>query len=110
MTSERSELAAERQRAVAVCLDDVRAILGDAGVNRAALERVKGRLLALAARRDLFSFAQFPLRHERSTMHVLAEDEDDGLALYAVAAQGESATPPTTTRPGRSWSASRARR
>ena len=94
MTALDADLAAERQRALASCLDDVRAILGDAGVSRAALERVKGRLLALAARRDLFSFAQFPLRHERSTMHLLAEDEDDGLALYAVAAQGESATPP----------------
>jgi predicted metal-dependent enzyme (double-stranded beta helix superfamily) len=94
MTSARSDLAPERQRAVASCLDDVRAILGDAGVDRAALERVKSRLLALASRRDLFTFAQFPLRHERSTMHVLAEDDGDGLALYAVAAQGESATPP----------------
>ena len=94
MTSARPDLAAERQRAVASCLEDIRAILGDAGVNRAALEQVKGRLLALAARRDLFSFAQFPLRHERSTMHVLAEDDGEGLALYAVTARGESATPP----------------
>jgi predicted metal-dependent enzyme (double-stranded beta helix superfamily) len=94
MSSPRSDTAAERERAIAACLDDIRAILGDAGVNRTALERVKGRLLALADRRDLFSFAHFPLRHERSTMHLLAEDEDDGLALYAVAAQGESATPP----------------
>jgi predicted metal-dependent enzyme (double-stranded beta helix superfamily) len=94
MTSAHADLAAERQRAIASCLDDIRALLGDAGVSRATLERVKGRLLALAARRELFSFAQFPLRHERSTMHLLAEDEGDGLALYAVAAQGESATPP----------------
>ena len=94
MTSAGSDLAAERERAVAACLDDIRAILGAADVNRATLERVKGRLLALAARRDLFSYAQFPLRHERSTMHVLAEDDGDGLALYAVTAQGESATPP----------------
>jgi predicted metal-dependent enzyme (double-stranded beta helix superfamily) len=94
MTSTHSDPAAEREAAVAACLDDIRAILGDGDVNRAALERAKGRLLALAARRDLFSFAQFPLRHERSTMHVLAEDDTDGLALYAVAAQGESATPP----------------
>ena len=93
MSSAHADLAAERERAIAACLDDVRAVLADAGVNRAALERIKGRLLALAARRDLFSSAQFPLRHERSTRHVRAEGED-GLALYAVAAQGESATPP----------------
>lgn len=94
MTSTRSNLAAERKRAVAACLDDVQTILGEAGVSRAALRRIKHRLLTLAARRDLFSFEQFPLLHERSTMHLLAEDDADGLALYAVAAQGESATPP----------------
>jgi predicted metal-dependent enzyme (double-stranded beta helix superfamily) len=94
MTAVRTDLVAERESAIAACLDDVRAILADAGVSRAALERIKTRLLALAARRDLFSFAQFPLLHERSTMHVLAEDETDGLTLYAVAARGASATPP----------------
>jgi predicted metal-dependent enzyme (double-stranded beta helix superfamily) len=88
-----AEVAAEREQAVAACIEDVRAIIGEAGVSRPALERVKARLLALAARRDLFTFEQFPLLQERSTMHVLAE-EDDGLTLYAVAAQGESATPP----------------
>jgi predicted metal-dependent enzyme (double-stranded beta helix superfamily) len=94
MASPRADTTVERERAIAACLDDVRAILADAGVSRAALERIKARLLALAARRDLFAFAQFPLLHERSTMHVLAEDDADGLTLYAVAAQGASATPP----------------
>ena len=51
-------------------------------------------MLALAARRDLFSFAAFPLLHERSTLHLLSEDADRGFALYAVAAQSESRTPP----------------
>jgi predicted metal-dependent enzyme (double-stranded beta helix superfamily) len=88
-----AEVAAARERAVAACIGDVRAIIGEAGVSRPALERVKARLLELAERRDLFSFERFPRLHERSTMHVLAE-EDDGLTLYAVAAEGESATPP----------------
>jgi predicted metal-dependent enzyme (double-stranded beta helix superfamily) len=87
------DLAPERRCAVTACLGDIRAILGEAGVSRPALERVKARLLALAARPDLFSFERCPLLHERSTMHVLAED-DDGITLYAVAARGESATPP----------------
>jgi predicted metal-dependent enzyme (double-stranded beta helix superfamily) len=84
---------AARERAITDCLDDVRRIVGEAGVTRTALEQVKTRLLALANRQDLFSFERFPLLHERSTMHVLAEDPH-GLALYAVAARGESATPP----------------
>ena len=88
-----TDLPAARQRAIAACLGDVRRIVEGTGVTRTALERVKARLLALADRRDLFSCEQFPLLHERSTMHLLAEDPD-GLALYAVAARGESATSP----------------
>jgi predicted metal-dependent enzyme (double-stranded beta helix superfamily) len=93
MTATEVDLASERRQAVAACLDEVRRILGEQGVSRVALERVKRRLRALAARHALFSSEQFPLLHERSTMHVLAEDPD-GLTLYAVAAQGQSATPP----------------
>ena len=94
MTATTSEIASERERAVAACIDDVKRIIGAQGVTRGALERVKGRLLALAERRDLFSFAQLPLLHQGSTMHLLSEDEDHGFALYAVAAHSESETPP----------------
>jgi predicted metal-dependent enzyme (double-stranded beta helix superfamily) len=93
MTAIEVDLAGERRHAVAACLDEARTIIGEEGVSRPGLERVKRRLIALASRHDLFSFEQFPLLHDRSTMHVLAE-EPDGLTLYAVAARGESATPP----------------
>ena len=86
--------SAERERAVAACIADVKAIIADHGVTRGALERVKGRLLELAERRDLFSFEQLPLLHQGSTMHLLSEDEDHGFALYAVAAHSDSKTPP----------------
>ena len=48
----------------------------------------------LAARRDLFSLAAFPLRHQGSTLHLLSEDPDHGFALYADAARSASRTPP----------------
>jgi hypothetical protein len=109
MTATEVDLARERSRAVAACLDEARTIIGKEGVSRPTLERVKRRLIALASRHALFSSEQFPLLHERSTMHVLAEDPD-GLTLYAVvAAQGQSATPPHDP-PGPSSSASRAKR
>jgi len=94
MTSITDQAASERRRAVAECIADVRAIVREQGVARPALEQVKSRLLELAARRDLFSFAAFPLRHEGSTLYRLSEDEDHGFALYAVAAQSASKTPP----------------
>ncbi len=89
-----AEASIERQRVVAACIADVKAIIRAQGVERQALERVKRRLLELGARRDLFSFAAFPLRHEGSTLHLLSEDADHGFALYAVAAQSASKTPP----------------
>lgn len=88
------ELSAERERAVAACIDDVKQIIGAHGVTRGALEQVKGRLLTLAERRELFSFAELPLLHQGSTMHLLSEDDDHGFALYAVAAHSDSMTPP----------------
>jgi predicted metal-dependent enzyme (double-stranded beta helix superfamily) len=84
----------DREQAVAACIADVRDIIGAEGVTRGALDQVKGRLLELAERRDLFSFEALPLLHESSTMHLLSEDADHGFALYAVAAQSESRTPP----------------
>ena len=89
-----AEVAAQRERAVAACIAEVKAIIGTDGVTRGALERVKGRLLELAKRRDLFSFEQLPPRHRGSTLHLLSEDDDHGFALYAVAAQSASKTPP----------------
>ncbi len=94
MTSVAVKTSVERERAVADCIEDVKAIIRQQGVERVALEQVKGRLLELAARRDLFSFAAFPLLHERSTLHLLSEDADRGFALYAVAARSASRTPP----------------
>jgi predicted metal-dependent enzyme (double-stranded beta helix superfamily) len=93
-TSTTAEAASERERAVDACIGDVKAIIGEQGVTRGALERVKGRLLELAERRDLFSFEALPLLHQGSTMHLLSEDEDHGFALYAVAAHSASKTPP----------------
>lgn len=89
-----ADMATAREQAVAACIDDVKAIIGAEGVTRGALEQVKGRLLELALRRDLFSFEQLPMLHEGSTMHLLSEDPDHGFALYAVAAHSESKTPP----------------
>jgi predicted metal-dependent enzyme (double-stranded beta helix superfamily) len=89
-----AEVAAERARAVAACINDVKAIIGKEGVTRGALQHVKDRLLELAKRRDLFSFEQLPPRHQGSTLHLLSEDDDHGFALYAVAARSASKTPP----------------
>ena len=52
--------AAERAQAIAEAVADIRAIEAEQGVTRGALERMKARLMQLAARRELFTPADFP--------------------------------------------------
>ena len=47
----------ERNREIGAAVADIRAIENRDGVTREALEKIKGRLLRLAARTELFSVA-----------------------------------------------------
>jgi predicted metal-dependent enzyme (double-stranded beta helix superfamily) len=84
--------AAERAAAIAEAVADIRAIEAENGVTRAALERIKARLMRLAARHDLFTAADFPAppagSERNSTLYRLSEDDDHRFALYANAAKG----------------------
>ena len=91
-------LGAAQRGAVGACLDDVKAIVRAGGVGRPALDRVKERLSALAARRDLFRYDLFPVRGsdrtKPSTIYLLDEDDDHGFALFAVAELRGNMSPP----------------
>jgi predicted metal-dependent enzyme (double-stranded beta helix superfamily) len=82
----------ERAGAIKATVDDIRAIEARHGVTREALDRMKARLMQLAARRDLFTFADFPAPpaggERNSTLYRLWEDADHRFALYANAARG----------------------
>lgn len=82
----------ERASAVKEAVADIRAIEAERGVTREALERVKARLIKLAARSDLFTFADYPAPPaggaRRSTLYRISEDDDHRFALYANAARG----------------------
>ncbi len=84
--------------AVRSCIEDAKAILARDGLNRASLEAVKARLLDLAARIDLFAAANFPIlddhASEHSTIYRLAEDDDHGFAMFAVAQRKGNMAPP----------------
>ncbi|MDH3321140.1 MAG: cysteine dioxygenase [Betaproteobacteria bacterium] len=89
--------AAERRKEVAAALADIREIEKRDGVNRASLEKIKARLIRLAARTELFSAEDFPppapggKRH--SCLYRLSEDADHRFALYANSARGGHGTP-----------------
>jgi len=87
----------ERAREVEACVADVRRIEAQHGVTREALERIKQRLMKLAARAELFSAADFPPPapggKRNSCLYRISEDADHRFALYANSALGNYGTP-----------------
>ena len=89
--------AAERRKAIAEAVADIRDIEKREGVNRAGLEKIKARLLQLAARTELFDPKDYPPPEAgqklRSCLYRLSEDPDHRFALYANASLGGYGTP-----------------
>jgi predicted metal-dependent enzyme (double-stranded beta helix superfamily) len=89
--------AAERKRLIADAVADIRAIEAKQGVTRTALEAIKARLMALAARADLFPAADFPPPgpgdKRNSCLYRVSEDADHRFALYVNVANGGIDTP-----------------
>ena len=80
-----NDIRAERANAVAETVVRVRKIESAKGVNPGALGAIKDLLLTLAARRDLFPMADFPLgpKDGNGVIYRLSEDPDHRFALYA---------------------------
>jgi predicted metal-dependent enzyme (double-stranded beta helix superfamily) len=89
--------SAERRAEVDAAVAEVRKIEQGEGVTRASLERIKQRLLRLAARKDLFSEKDFPPPAPggklKSCLYRVAEDADHRFALYVNASLGGHNTP-----------------
>jgi predicted metal-dependent enzyme (double-stranded beta helix superfamily) len=87
----------ERAAEIAAAVADVRAIEKREGVTPASLEKIKARLVRLAARADLFTAVDFPPPApggKRNTcLYRLSEDADHRFALYANSALGGYDTP-----------------
>jgi predicted metal-dependent enzyme (double-stranded beta helix superfamily) len=89
--------AEERAREIDAAVADIRRIESTAGVSREGLERIKQRLIQLAARTDLFDPADFPPPppggKRNSCLYRLAEDDAHRFALYANSSNGVYGTP-----------------
>jgi predicted metal-dependent enzyme (double-stranded beta helix superfamily) len=89
--------AAERRNAIDAAVADIREIEKREGVTRASLERIKARLIELAARTDLFDPKDYPPpapgQKLRSCLYRISEDADHRFALYANASLGGYGTP-----------------
>ena len=90
-----SDLADDRNEAVSHAIDAIRRIEAEDGVTRPALERIRGALLQLADRAELFPVESFPLEPgTKSRIYRLTEDRDNRFALYMSAGIAGKDTPP----------------
>jgi predicted metal-dependent enzyme (double-stranded beta helix superfamily) len=89
--------AAERRKAIDGAVADIREIEKRDGVTRESLQKIKARLIKLAARTDLFDPKDYPPPAPggklRSCLYRIAEDADHRFALYANASLGGYGTP-----------------
>lgn len=86
-----------RQAAIAACMNDIRTIEATDGVTRSSVEAIRDRLVALAARRELFPLEDFPAPTDdepaKSRLYRIAQDDDDRYVLYANASRGSASSP-----------------
>src|SRR5918911_34296 len=89
--------ATQRQREIEAAVSDVRAIEQRDGVTRESLEKIKARLLRLAALTELFTEADYPPPEpggkRNSCLYRVSEDADHRFALYVNSSFGNYGTP-----------------
>src|SRR4051812_16223353 len=100
-----TERAVLRQKEIEAAVADVRAIEERDGVTRDSLEKIKQRLIRLAARTDLFPASDFPPPQpggkRNSCLYRVSEDGDHRFALYVNSSFGSYGTPAHNHKP--SW-------
>ena|SRR5579859_2294260 len=89
--------AISRKKEIDAAVADVRRIEKQEGVSRASLEKIKQRLMRLAARQDLFTASDYPPPapggKRNSCLYRVAEDPDHRFALYVNSSDGNYGTP-----------------
>jgi len=87
----------ERKPEIHKTVAEIREIEKRDGVTRESLEKIKQRLIRLAARQDLFPASDFPPPAPggklKSCLYRVAEDADHRFALYVNASLGGHSTP-----------------
>ena len=87
----------DREREIHAAVFEIREIEKRDGVTRESLDRIKQRLIRLAARQELFSPSDFPPPAPggklKSCLYRVAEDADHRFALYVNASLGGHSTP-----------------
>ena len=89
--------AIARREEIEAAVAEVRQIEKKDGVTRASLEKIKQRLMRLAARQELFTAADYPPPQpgakRNSCLYRVSEDADHRFALYVNSSDGNYGTP-----------------
>jgi predicted metal-dependent enzyme (double-stranded beta helix superfamily) len=92
--SDLSPIAAQRKAACTAFLREVREIHGSGPMTETSLDKIKGRLLDLAARHELFPDADFAMPDAQGRNHMLDDAANDGFGLYyTINLPGKEAAP-----------------
>lgn len=91
-----TDLAAERSRQVAALISDTRAIIDGAPLSRDVLGHIRARILELAARKDLWSEADFPSPSagEQQSRYLIGQEGPEGISLYLNVLRAGKKIPP----------------
>ncbi len=89
--------AIARKKEIEAAVADVRHIEKNEGVTRESLEKIKRRLMRLAARQELFTAGDYPPppsgAKRNSCLYRVSEDADHRFALYVNSSDGNYGTP-----------------
>lgn len=83
-----NDVAGARKDLVSASMNDIRGIISERGVTRAALDGVKDVLLSMTEHKGLFGESEYPAPkpEEFAKIYLLSEDEGEVYSLYLVSA------------------------
>jgi predicted metal-dependent enzyme (double-stranded beta helix superfamily) len=88
--------ALERTREVAALIGDTRSIVDAGALDRAALDRIRARILQLAARNELWGTADYPdpAEGEEQNRYLVGQESPGGISLYLNVLRAGKKIPP----------------
>ena len=89
-------LAADRDHLVQALIRDTREILDASALDRTVLDGIRGRILEIAARKELWSEADYssPEPGEQQNRYLIGQEGPDGISLYLNVLRAGKKIPP----------------
>ena len=91
-----TDLAADRDHLVQALIRDTREILDASALDRTVLDGIRARILEIAARKELWSEADYPSPEpgEQQNRYLIGQEGPDGISLYLNVLRAGKKIPP----------------